>query len=131
MLCFRINSISEAQIANETCSHFLYRDLDARHRNHSGLLPLVQHFVSYNGPDVSSTTIRMIGIQSLQNNYWLKLDAKVPIEWENDNAIPASAEVQLGKMFSPSFGAYVDLMAGVGGDKPYEWGVGVGARFNY
>jgi hypothetical protein len=23
----------------------------------------------------------MIGIQSLQNNYWLKLDAKVPIAW--------------------------------------------------
>jgi hypothetical protein len=25
----------------------------------------------------------------------------------------------------------VDLMAGIGTDRPYEWGVGVGVRFNY
>jgi len=25
----------------------------------------------------------------------------------------------------------VDGLFGVGGDKPYDWGVGIGARFNY
>jgi len=94
------------------------------------LVPLVQHFVEYNGPDVNQTSIRLIAIQSLPNNFWGKLDAKIPFDWEND-AIPASAEVQLGKMFTPSFGAYVDGMFGIGSDRPYDWGVGVGIRFNY
>jgi len=47
------------------------------------------------------------------------------------NAVPATAEVQMGKMFSPSFGAYADGLLGIGGDRPYEWGVGLGVRFNY
>ena len=95
------------------------------------LIPLAQHFVSYDGPDVSTTAIRLIGIQSLPKSYWLKLDAIVPFEWKNDNAIPATAEVQLGKMFSSSFGIYMDGLFGIGGDKPYDWGVGVGLRFSY
>jgi hypothetical protein len=48
----------------------------------------------------------------------------VPIDWEND-VVPATAEVQLGKMFSSSIGTYVDSMFGVGGDKPYNWGIGL------
>ena len=95
------------------------------------LVPLMQHFVSYSGPDISTTAFRLIAIQSLPNSFWLKLDAIAPIEWENDNAVPAEAELQLGKMFSPSLGVYMDGLIGIGGDKPYEWGVGVGARFNY
>ena len=43
----------------------------------------------------------------------------------------ATAEVQLGKMFSPSFGVYVDGLFGIGPARPYDWGVGVGVRFNY
>ena len=95
------------------------------------LVPLMQHFVSYSGPDISTTAFRLIAIQSLPNSFWLKLDAIAPIEWENDNAVPAEAELQLGKMFSPSLGVYMDGLIGIGGDKPYEWGVGVGVRFNY
>ena len=94
------------------------------------LVPLLQHFVSYDGPDVTQTSLRLIGIQSLPNSFWGKLDAKVPVDWVN-NAVPASVEVQLGKMFLPSFGTYVDGLFGVGGDRPYDWGVGVGLRFNY
>jgi hypothetical protein len=41
------------------------------------------------------------------------------------------AELQLGKMYSPSFGVYLDGLIGIGGDRPYVWGVGVGTRFNY
>jgi len=94
------------------------------------LVPLVQHFVEYSGPDVNQTSIRLIAIQSLPNNFWGKLDAKVPFDWENDT-VPASAEVQLGKMFTPSLGAYIDGLVGIGGDRPYDWGVGLGLRFNY
>jgi hypothetical protein len=95
------------------------------------LVPLIQHFVEYNGPDVNTTAFRMIAIQSLPQNWWGKLDAKVPVEWNNGNAAPATVEVQLGKMFSPAFGVYVDGLFGVGGNRPYEQGVGVGVRFNY
>jgi hypothetical protein len=95
------------------------------------LIPLIQHFISYDGPDISTTAMRLIAIQSLPNSYWGKLDAIVPIEWENDNAVPATGEVQLGKMFSPSFGVYVDGLFGIGSDRPYDWGIGVGIRFNY
>ena len=95
------------------------------------LVPLVQHFIGFDGPDVNMTAFRLIAIQPLPNNYWGKLDAKIPVDWEHDNAIPATAEVQLGKMLTPAFGTYVDGLVGVGGDKPYDWGVGVGLRFNY
>jgi len=95
------------------------------------LVPLVQHFVSYDGPNVNTTAFRLIAIQSLPNNFWGKLDAKVPVDWENDNALPATAEMQLGKMFSPSFGVYADGLIGIGTDRPYDWGVGLGLRFNY
>jgi hypothetical protein len=100
-------------------------------QNDTVLVPLIQHFVEFDGPDVNTTAFRMIAIQSYANNVWGKLDAIVPVDWENDNEIPATVEVQLGKMFSPAFGLYMDGLLGIGTDKPYEWGVGVGARFNY
>jgi len=100
-------------------------------RGDTVLVPLIQHFVEYSGPDVNQTAFRLIAIQSLPNNFWGKLDAKVPIDWENDNAVPATAEVQLGKMFTPSFGTYLDGLIGIGADRPYDWGVGVGMRYNY
>lgn len=100
-------------------------------RGNTTLVPIVQHFMNYNGPDVSLTAFRLVAIQSLSNNYWAKLDAKVPVDWEDDESIPATLEMQLGKMFSPSFGSYVDVLVGVGDDKPYEWGVGIGLRFRY
>ncbi len=95
------------------------------------LVPLVQHFAGYNGPSVNQTAFRLIAIQSLPNDFWGKLDAKMPVDWEHDNAIPASAEVQLGKTFTPLFGAYLDGLIGLGADRPYDWGAGVGVRFNY
>ncbi|MEP5763541.1 MAG: hypothetical protein ABJ308_03075 [Halieaceae bacterium] len=100
-------------------------------RGNTTLVPIVQHFVDYSGNEVSLTAFRLVAIQSLPKNYWAKLDAKVPVDWEDDEAIPATVEMQLGKMFSPAFGSYIDMLVGVGDDKPYEWGVGVGVRFKY
>ena len=95
------------------------------------LIPLVQHFTNYNGDTVNTTAFRVIMMQPLPEKSWLKLDAKVPIDWENDNAIPATAELQLGRTFSKGFGAYADFLAGIGSDRPYNWGLGVGLRFSY
>ena len=94
------------------------------------LIPLVQQFFSYNGPTVNITAMRLIAIQPLPKSFWGKLDFIVPFNWEN-NITPATAEIQLGKMFSSSFGTYVDGLIGIGNDKPYEWGIGIGVRFNY
>lgn len=94
------------------------------------LVPLVQHFVEYDGPETSQTAIRLIAIRSFPNAYWAKMDFKVPFDWEND-LIPVTSEFQLGKMFNPSFGLYGDLLVGLGSDRSYDWGVGIGARFKY
>jgi hypothetical protein len=95
------------------------------------LVPLIQHFVEYDGPDVNTTAFRLIGIQKLPHEFWAKLDAKLPVDWENDNEIPSTVEVQLGKTFAPWFGVYVDGLFGIGHDRPYDWGTGLGLRFNY
>lgn len=95
------------------------------------VVPLIQHFLSYDGPSVNDTSMRLIVIQSLPNDCWAKIDTKVPIQWDNDHAVPAIIETQLGKTFSPAFGMYVDGMVGIGGDKPYEWGTGLGFRLKY
>ena len=101
-------------------------------RGNTVMIPLLQHFVDYTGgTDVNLTALRLIAIQSLPHNLWGKLDLKVPVNWEDDQSIPATAEVQLGKMFNPSFGVYVDGLIGMGSDRPYDWGLGVGLRFNY
>jgi len=94
------------------------------------LIPLIQHFYGYSGNDLNQTAVRLIGMQPLPAQAWLKIDLKVPYDWEADT-IPSSFELQLGKSFSPSFGLYVDGLVGLGGDRPYDWGLGVGARFNY
>jgi hypothetical protein len=60
----------------------------------------------------------------------VKLDLKIPFDWEND-LIPVTSEFQLGKMFNPSFGVYGDLLVGLGSDRPYDWGLGIGVRINY
>jgi hypothetical protein len=100
-------------------------------RGNTVIVPLVQHFVEYSGPDVNTTAFRLIAIQKLQNKCWVKLDAKLPVDWEHDEDIPSTVEVQLGKMYTRAFGLYMDGLVGVGGHKPYDWGVGVGMRFNY
>jgi hypothetical protein len=94
------------------------------------LIPLIQQFISYNGYNISITAMRMIIIQALPKGYWGKLDFIAPIDWEND-IVPGTGEIQFGKMFSSSFGVYLDGMLGIGEYKPYQWGIGFGIRFNY
>lgn len=108
-------------------------DIRAQYHDKPGgvFIPLLQHFLSYRGEDVNKTATRLIALQTLENAKWLKYDLIVPIDWENDNAIPASAEVQFGKMYNKQFGYYADLKAGLGSDRPFDWGVGIGARLVY
>ncbi|SCY45700.1 hypothetical protein [Desulfoluna spongiiphila] len=95
------------------------------------LIPLVQQYLSYSGEDVNTTAFRVITLKPLPKQMWIKLDAKVPVDWENDEAIPANAELQLGKHINKNIALYLDGLVGIGGDKPYDWGVGTGLRFKY
>lgn len=95
------------------------------------VIPLVQHFVSYSGEDVSTTAARLIILQPLPEGYWVKLDAILPVEWENDENMPANAELQFGKNLNKDWALYTDLLAGIGGDKAFDWGLGLGVRFKY
>ena len=95
------------------------------------LIPLVQQYWSYSGEDINTTAFRLIALQPLPKQTWLKLDAKVPIDWENDNAVPANAELQFGKNINELVALYVDGLVGIGSDRTFDWGVGTGLRFKY
>ncbi|PSL14531.1 hypothetical protein [Shimia abyssi] len=95
------------------------------------LIPLFQHFVSYNGStDISQSSARLIAIKPFGDANWLKLDAKIPYDWEN-NLWPATAEIQVGRNLSKKIALYGDVLIGIGADRPYDYGLGVGLRFNY
>jgi hypothetical protein len=74
------------------------------------VIPLIQHFLSYDGNTVNKTAFRLIAMQALPKKVWLKLDAKVPVYWHHNEAIPASAELQWTKMFSPKWGGRLRMV---------------------
>ena len=86
---------------------------------------------SYSGEDINTTAFRLIALQPLPKQTWLKLDAKVPIDWENENAVPVTAELQFGKNINKLVALYIDGLVGIGGDKTFDWGLGTGLRFKY
>ena len=92
------------------------------------LIPLVQHFLSYDGPNVNTTAFRLIALQPLPEAMWLRLDAKIPFDWDN-HTTPATFETELGKMLGPKWGVYGTSFVGIGGDRPYDWGIGIAIRF--
>lgn len=98
--------------------------------NGLSVIPLLQHFESISGNDLSLTSARLIALKPLQDRRWLKLDLKLPYDWENE-AVPADAEIQYGGFLTESLGLYFDGKFGIGSDRLYDWGVGVGLRFSY
>lgn len=94
------------------------------------LIPLVQHSVSFNGEDVNTTTARLIALQPLPRQMWLKVDVILPYDWENDT-LPGKAELQFGMNVNRNVALYVDGIAGLGHDRFVDWGVGVGVRIKY
>ncbi len=93
-------------------------------------ISLIQHYENFSGNDVSMTALRMITIQKIPSQSWIKYDLKVPYDWEN-STIPASFELQLGKSFTRSIGLYAELQGGIGGDKLYNSAAGIGFRYSY
>lgn len=95
------------------------------------LIPLVQHFVSYNGDtDVNQTAYRLIALQPFGEGYWVKLDTKLIRDWENERW-PASGEVQVGYNINQSWALYAEGLVGIGGDRSFDAGAGLGLRFKF
>ena len=94
------------------------------------VIPLVQHFTSYNGPAINTTSARLIALQPFGDGFWAKADVKLPYDWVNTNW-PITAEAQLGYNFNKTTAIYVDGLVGVGSARPYDAGVGIGLRFKY
>ena len=95
------------------------------------LIPLLQHFVSYNGDtDVNQTAARLIALQPFGKGYWTKLDAKIPYDWENEGW-PVNIEIQVGYNLGPSWALYAEGLVGIGSDRPYDAGAGLGLRFKF
>ena len=95
------------------------------------LIPLIQHFTSYNGSvDINQTAFRIIGLQPFGEGYWVKIDTKIPYDWENDQW-PVTAEFQLGYNLNMGMAIYADALVGIGKHRPYDVGAGLGLRFKY
>jgi hypothetical protein len=95
------------------------------------LIPLIQHFASYSGPtDVSQTAMRLIALKPFAADYWAKLDLKIPYDWKSETW-PSTAELQIGYNVNERVAVYGDALVGLGGDRPFDQGIGVGLRFKY
>lgn len=96
----------------------------------SGLtvVPLIQHYEAYKGEDLSQTSIRLIAIQPFAEAYWAKFDLKLPYDWGTEIWSP-SAELQLGYNIKPGLAAYTDFLVGIGENRSFDRGIGLGLRF--
>ena len=94
------------------------------------LIPLVQHFESYSGENFSTTAARLIALQPFAEKYWAKLDLILPYDWNTDT-IPATAEIQVGYNVNKKIAIFGDILVGVGSDRPFDTGIGVGLRIKY
>ena len=94
------------------------------------LIPLTQQFLSVSGEDVNITAARLIALQPLAKQRWLKADLIVPYDWET-STIPAQAELQYGVNVNQQVALYVDGLVGLGHDRIFDWGVGLGLRIKY
>ncbi len=95
------------------------------------LIPLIQHFEDVgSGAEISTTALRVIALQPLPGAFWAKADAKFPRDWEQ-NEWPANGELEFGKMFTPNVGLFTQGLAGLGGERPYDWGTALRLRVNF
>jgi len=99
----------------------------------------VQYFYSYDTDDafqgdVRETAPRLIWIRSLPSfSGWFKADLKMSIDHEDGENFNQTLELQLGRMISPKWGFYGEILVGdeVLDSNAYNLGVGIGVRMIY
>ncbi len=84
----------------------------------------VEYLLFERGIDICHETVRF---------WWNRFRPDVRCgdpDWEND-LWPASAEIQVGYNLGPSWAIYAEGLVGVGNDRPFDAGAGLGLRFKY
>ncbi len=102
------------------------------------IITLVQYFYSYDthdgGSKVRKTGPRLIYIRKLPAIVgWFKADYKGEIDHKDDEDYSSVLELQLGTMFTPRIGAYIEGFLGdsVFSSDAYNYSMGLGIRFMY
>ena len=99
-------------------------------REGTTIVPLVQHFVELSGEDTNITGARLIVIQRLPRQYWMKLDLISPYDWDREQ-VAGTAEFEFGRMINPRFGLYASAIGGFGGNRRVDWGASLNVRLVY
>ena len=71
-----------------------------------------------------------IALQPFPRGIWAKADVKLPRDWEN-HEWPASGELEVGKMLTSKLGLFGQALAGMGGERVFDWGSALGVRVNF
>lgn len=96
-------------------------------KGNTTLVPLVQHYWSFSGPDVNTTGARLIAIQKFGQGWWTKGDIIAPYDW-NTSSVFGTAELELGKMITGNIGIYGSLITGFA-DSALDNGGSINIRF--
>lgn len=92
---------------------------------------ILQHTRSYNGSsDINASTLSITGVRQFRKDGWVSSNLVIVRDWEYDAWRP-SFSLQAGYNFDKGKAIYIDGMAGVGQDRLFDAGAGIGLRFYY
>jgi len=92
---------------------------------------ILQHTQSYNGnSDIEATTLSITTVRQFRKAGWISSNVVVIRDWEY-NAWRSSFSFQAGYGFDNGKAIYVNGMAGIGRDRLFDVGAGLGLRFYY
>lgn len=97
--------------------------------------PTYQHNLSFAGDgdrgDVNESVLDFYLVMTADNKKsWVTIDPTLGIDWENDERMPFSVEVELGRNIGTLLGgalnAYLRPGIGIGQDRAYDWNIEIG-----
>jgi hypothetical protein len=97
--------------------------------------PTYQHNISFTGDsdrrDVNESVIDLyLVLTAADKKSWWIVDPTIGIDWENDQKVPVTLEVEYGRNIGTLWGGalnfYVRPGVGIGQDRPYDWNVEFG-----
>ena len=92
---------------------------------------ILQHTQSYNGSsDIEASTLSITSIRQFRKAGWISSNVVIIRDWEY-NAWRSSLSLQAGYSFDNGKAIYVNGMAGIGRDRLFDVGAGLGLRFYY
>lgn len=91
----------------------------------------LQHIRSYNGSsDINASSLSITGVRQFRKAGWISSNIVITRDWEYE-AWRSSLSLQAGYSFARGKAIYVDGMAGIGADRLFDVGAGLGLRFYY